>query len=401
MISQLRLKFAEASRLEAEARTRLGARHPDMVSISAQVRDARQLIMDELARISRAAHGDFERAKAAEEALTKSLDQLKNQSSDSGDAMVRLRELERLADASRTIYSSFLRRTRELNEQEDITTINARVISPATPAQRSSGPSRALIGIGSVAVGGILGLLLAVLVEQFDATLRNRRQFQNASGLPVLGEFAGTGRRRRTSGLNAPVIDDPRSPFAISAIRLADLFASQALPDRVRTILFLSAAGPATEVVLNVAIAASQATWRVLMVDADSSGTGLSGHLDVTPGFGLADVIDGRCDLASAVLADDRTALRILANGGGRGNPATRSSPQQIEKTLMVQADAYELVFIDGGMIGADATAYALAASVDDIILVAGAGLTSASRIRDVLDVLGPFRDRLRGIVTI
>lgn len=400
VISQLRLKYAEASRLEAEARTRLGARHPDMVSITAQVRDARQLILDELSRISRAAQGDYERAKAAEDALAKSLDQLRNQSSDTGDALVRLRELERQADASRTIYSAFLRRTRELNEQEDIATINARVISPATPAQRPSGPSRALIGLGSVMVGGILGLLLAVLAEQFDATLRNRRQFQQASGLPVLGEFPRRGRSR-SGGLNAPVLDAPRDPFAISAFRLADLFAAEALPDRARSVLFLSVAAPATEVVLNVAIATAQATWRVLLVDADSSGNGLTGHLDVDAAHGLADVLDQQCDLSGAVLTDDRTSLRILANGARGRLRSSRPSPQQIEKSLLVPANAYELVFIDGGTIGADAAAYALAAVVDDIVLVAGAGQASASQIRDALDLIGPFRDRLRGIVTV
>ena len=403
VISQLRLKYAEASRLEAEARTRLGARHPEMASIVAQVRDARALIMDELSRISRAAQGDFERARAAEDSLSRSLDQLKGQSSVTGDALVRLRELERQADASRTIYAAFLKRTRELNEQEDISTINARVISPATPAQNGSGPSRALIGIGSVAVGGILGLLLALLAEQFDTTLRNRRQFQQVSGLPVLSEFPINSARRASDGLRAPVIEAPRSPFAIGAYRLADLFAAQAISHRARSVLFLSVGAPATEVVLNVSIAAAQATWRVLMVDADGSGHGLSRHLELTPNWGLSDVVERRADLAAAILTDDRTGVRILANAG-LGNPSTgasRPSPQQIEQRLLTPADGYELIFIDGGEVGRDATAYAMSAVVDDVVLVAGTGQTSSSQIRDAMDMLGPFRDRLRGIVTL
>ena len=404
IISQLRMKFAEASRLEAEARTRLGARHPELASIVAQVRDARVLIGEELSRISRAAQGDFERAKAAEEALARSLDQLKGQSSVTGDALVRLRELERQADASRTIYAAFLKRTRELNEQEDINTINARVISPATPAQFSSGPSRALIGIGSVAVGGILGLLLALLAEQFDTTLRNRRQFQQVSGLPILSEFpVNSARRIATDGLRAPVIDAPRSPFAIGAYRVADMFAAQALSHRARSVLFLSVGAPATEVVLNVSIAAAQATWRVLMVDADGSGNGLSRHLDLAPNFGLSDVVERRADLASAILTDDRTGVRILANAGA-GKPSTgasRPSPQQIEIQLLTPADGYELIFIDGGEVGRDATAYAMAAVVDDVVLVAGTGQTSSAQVRDAIDMLGPFRDRLRGLVTL
>lgn len=405
VISQLRLKFAEASRLEAEARTRLGGRHPEMASIVAQVKDARALIMDELSRISRAAQGDYERAKAAEEALARNLDQLRSQSSDSGDAMVRLRELERLADASRTIYNSFLKRTRELNEQEDITTINARIISPATPAQYPNGPGKSIILVGSVAVGGILGLLLAILAEQFDATLRDRRQFQRASGLAVLGELPTDPSRRRSGGLRAPVMDAPRSPYAIGVYRIADLFAARALPDRARSVLFLSIGVPAgtTEAVLNVSIATAQATWRVLMIDADSSGSGLTRHLDTMAQWGLNDVIDQRCALQSAILTDDRTGVRILANasGGQAASFASRPSPQQIQALVLEPASGYELIFIDGGNIGHNANAYAMAAVVDDIVLIAGSGHTSTTQLRDALDLIGPFRDRVRGLITI
>lgn len=404
VISQLRLKFAEASRLEAEARTRLGARHPEMTSITAQVRDARQLIQEELARISRAAHGDFERARAAEEALSKSLDQLRDQYSHSGDAMVRLRELERQADATRTIYNAFLKRTRELTEQEDISTINARVISPANPAQFANGPGKSIVVAGSMVVGTMLGLLLAILAEQLDPNLRTRKQFQQATGLPVLSELPVDGGRRRRNGVEATVIDAPRSPFAIGAFRLADLFAARAYSDRARSVLFLSLAPDNNNaaLVLNVAIAAAQASWRVVMVDADGSGNGLSRHLDIAPHWGLSDVLDQRCPLASALLTDDRTHVRILPNAGAGHvrSSAIRPSPQQVHGVLLAPANEFELLFIDGGVIGQDATGYALAASVDDIVLVAGVGQTSPGQIRDALDVLGPFRDRVRGLVT-
>lgn len=404
VISQLRLKYAEASRLEADARTRLGARHPEMTSITAQVRDARQLILDELSRISRAAQGDFERARAAEASLTKSLDQLRSQSSHSGDAMVRLRELERLADASRTIYNSFLKRTRELSEQEDFTTINARVISPATPAESPSGPGKSIILAGSIVAGTFLGLLFALLAEQFDSALRSRRQFQQSTGLPVLGEFPPTGVARTGSGLEAHVMEAPRSAFANSACRVADLFAAQADAQRPRTVLFLTAGAgtQGTEAVLNVAIAAAQATWRVLMVDADGSGGGLGRHLDVSPEWGLGDVIERRCGLSAAVLADGRTGVRILPQAGkDRTARALRPSPQQIDQTLLAAADGYELIFIDGGIAGQDATAFAIAAVADDLVLVARNGATTQADLRDAMDMLTPFRDRVRGLITV
>ena len=399
VLSQLRLKYAEAQRLEADARTKLGAKHPDMIALAAQTRDMRSLVLDELNRISKSAQAEFERARASEESLSKSLDQLKMQSSDMGEASVRLRELERQAEATRTIYSSFLKRARELSEQEDLTTLNARIISSATPPHQSAGVSRSLILAGSMVAGLMIGLMLALLLEQFDSTLRDRKQFQLASNLPVLGEMPA--RRRKDGGVVAHVIESPAAPFSLGACRVADTFAAHALPDRARSVLFLTVGRKtsATEIVLNVAIAAAQATWRVLMIDGDASGNGLSAQLDHQPHAGLAEVGDRRVSLAGAVLTDERSGLRILPVCGPQGG-ARRPSPQQLQANVLVPANSFELVFIDGGSLEQGNSALAFAGAVDDIVLVAGSGRTSTRELQEAVEALRSVASKLRGIVT-
>lgn len=403
LISQLRLKYAEASRLETDARQRLGERHPEMMSLSAQARDMRAQIAAELTRISRAAQSDFERAKAAEETLVRNLDQARTQSTDTSESSVRLRELERQAEASRSIYAAFLKRTRELSEQEDINPIASRLISPANPAQFSASLSRSLAVIGGTIAGGLLGLFLALLAEQFDGTLRNRRQFQELSGLPVLADFSAT-PRRSADALRAPVIESPRSAAALAAFRVADAFAAKAGVDGPRSVLFVSIGEvSSTEMVLNVAIAAAQASWRVLMVDADGTGEGVSRHLEVKPGAGLLDVLQGASRLTGSILTDDRTSVRILPHTGATAGPGRRVRPSagQIASQILTPSTGFELIFIDGGPWGGDATSYAFAGAVDDIVLVAPSAKVSSRQVRDALDSLAPFADRMAGIVTV
>lgn len=404
VIGQLRIKYAEAARLEADARNRLGDRHPEMAALAAQTRDARSQITNELSRISRAAQSEFDRAKASEDALARSVDQLRSQTSDQGESSVRLRELERQAEANRTIYNAFLKRARELNEQTDINPLSARVISPATPAQFSTSVSRSLVLMGATLAGGALGLLLALLAEQFDGRLRDRRGFQEATGLPVIADFAeGSARRRADDALRAPVIDAPRSALALGACRIADTFAALAEEGRPRSVLFLGVgAATATEIALNAAIAAAQATWRVLLIDGDGAGHGLSRHLDVAPEFGLRDILSRRATLAGSVMADETTDVQILAQAGGdRTSVAMRPSPQQIETLVLNDAHDFELIFVDGGVIGRDATAYAFAGAVDDIVLVAATGQTSSRQISDALEHTQPYADKVRGLVTV
>lgn len=398
VLSQLRLKYADAARLEADARTKFGARHPEMVSASAQLRDTRSQVSEELTRISRAAQSEFERARASEDSLSRSLDQLKVQSSSTGEASVRLRELERQADASRTIYASFLKRARELNEQEDLSTYNARVVSPATPPNYPSSVSRSMVAAGASIVGLLIGLVLALLTEQFDPTLRDRRQFQQASGLPVIGEMPAS---RQKSGVSAHVLDAPNSAAALGACRIADAFAAQADPSRMRSVMFLTV-GPAvqgTETVLNAAIAAAQAEWRVLMIDADTSGHGLSGQLEQQPRLGLAEVIERRGSLQAALMHDSRSGLRILALSGADSGSMPRATPHGIQQQVLVPANAYELTFIDGGAIETASAALAFAPMVDDIVLIAGTGRSTAKDLATGIDTLRAFSHKLRGIV--
>lgn len=403
VIAQLRLKLAEAARLEADARTRLGERHPEMASLSAQTREARSQISDELNRLSQLAKNEFERARAAEDTLSKNLDQLRSQSSDTSEASVRLRELDRQAEASRSIYNAFLKRTRELSEQEEINPLTARVISQATPPQYQTGVSKALVLAGSTIAGFMIGLLMALVAEQLDGTLRNKRQFQDMSGLPVLAHLGGPEARLSGEGLRALVMDAPRSSFALGACRIADSIAADSQAGRPRSALFVSAGGvPSTELTLNVAIAAAQATWRTLMIDADGSGAGVSRHLDVRPNAGLAEVVSRRARLSGSVLTDERTHVRILPmTDGGRSGAAPRLSPQHIASDVLSPEAGFELVFVDGGDITRNATAYSFAPVVDDIVLVAASGQTSSRDFRDAMDLLQPFAAKLRGVVTL
>ena len=71
---------------------------------------------------------------------------------------MRLRELEREVEASRDVYQSFLKRSRETEEQESLNTSSARIIGEATvPQRRTFPPAMSLIAM----VGFMLGALAA------------------------------------------------------------------------------------------------------------------------------------------------------------------------------------------------------------------------------------------------
>ncbi len=171
-IGLLREQYAAAVQREATLTAELGPQHPYVIDARAQVRNAQRLIAEELARIAEAASNDYQRARANEETLANSLAALKRRATDMSLAFVKLRELEREAEASRAVYESFLGRARETREQERLDTVNVRILSEAQPPlERSFPPRRALLLLAGLLVGILGGIGLAYLAELFHRRL--------------------------------------------------------------------------------------------------------------------------------------------------------------------------------------------------------------------------------------
>ncbi|MBB4261803.1 MULTISPECIES: exopolysaccharide transport family protein [unclassified Bradyrhizobium] len=157
-IANLRAQYADARKKYAEQAGELGPRHPALRQTEKQVEDLKRTISEEIDRFAQSAKNDLTRARDYEASLNRATEAQKRQSVQLSQAAVRLRELEREADASRDVYQSFLKRSRETEEQETLNTSAARVIGEATvPQRRSFPPAMSLFAM----IGFIFGALAA------------------------------------------------------------------------------------------------------------------------------------------------------------------------------------------------------------------------------------------------
>ena len=123
-------------------------RHPLVAGVRAQIRDTQKLINDEVHRILQSRQHSFAVAAAREASLQKSLDELQNVSGESGRAEVRLRELQREADANRTLYKSFFGHYKEATARESFDLPEARIVTKAdVPIQPSFPKPLLFIGL--------------------------------------------------------------------------------------------------------------------------------------------------------------------------------------------------------------------------------------------------------------
>lgn len=163
-LAALRSQHSAAARREAELAATLKPKHPALIQAQQQVRKIAGEIDAEIRRIAEATSREYQRAQGSEASLEKNLDDVKSSLTQINAKIVTLRELERDAAASRGVYEAFLKRTQEVGEQGKLPITNTRVISRATPPEhRALPPSKALLGLGGLMLGGMAGMLLALL----------------------------------------------------------------------------------------------------------------------------------------------------------------------------------------------------------------------------------------------
>ena len=95
--------------------------------------------------------------------LESELDGLKSLADHNNQAQIRLRELEREAEASKAVFEAYLMRARQTSEQEKLASNSTRILSLATVPQRPVYPRTAIILAASLLGGLGLGITLAWL----------------------------------------------------------------------------------------------------------------------------------------------------------------------------------------------------------------------------------------------
>ncbi|MGE7367465.1 GumC family protein [Neorhizobium sp. NPDC001467] len=152
-----------------------GSRHPRLVAMQSERATLEQAINEEAERILQQAKQESDQARTTLTALRGRSDAERATVFTNNDAQVRLRDLERDARARAAVYETYLTRTNQISERQEIDTSNVRVISnPVPPKTRSWPPATPLLVAGGGVAGAVIGIGLALVFGLF-VYLRNVR----------------------------------------------------------------------------------------------------------------------------------------------------------------------------------------------------------------------------------
>jgi uncharacterized protein involved in exopolysaccharide biosynthesis/Mrp family chromosome partitioning ATPase len=453
-IANLRAQYAEARRKYAELSSELGPRHPSLMNMEKQVEDLRKNITEELNRFSQSAKNDLTRARDYEASLNKALDSQKHQSVDLSQASVRLRELERDVDANRNVYQSFLKRSRETEEQETLNTSAARIIGEATaPQRRIFPPAMSLIAMIGFAIGALAAAAWVVAVDRLSipvtaatatATKNESREKQPRATLspdmkisiepprqplappdkqpqapvvapiekPLIARLQETDVLRTLTGILAvPGVSDvtrmgwptlrvnlPPGAFVAAIHQLcetATMHASGQTP--VMAVIGAGSSTDRTVVALNAALAAARDGVKVLMIDADHGGRALS---DKLKGGGKTEASRfGWLSIGSKASRAVKTENGISILPAVEGSDVKAS--EAIRKSIAQARSSgdYDLVILDGPAMPWSAADRKLLDTADGLVAMLPVDLDINDAMEDIITALGGAERKLIGVV--
>jgi hypothetical protein len=395
-ITALRGQYAEVVRREAEQTATLGARHPAVIDIEAQTERLRRMIDDEIDRVAAAARLEYASAKASEQTLADNFESLKRSAIGTSEALVGLRELERDAQSSRSIYEAFLTRARETGEQERLDTKNIRVLTKADlPQRRSSPPPSLLLALGATILGAAVGTGI-VLVRPPAAVGAAQSGFGDGlrRTLAAIGFWPAADPELPLLAMlpdadvsfSLSAIDDPASPLTRAMRNVYDaLRAHRTAPGNSSVLVVASGVEDATAAVPLMLAAVAAATQRVLLIDTDLERRTLSA-LDAEQGeAGLVDVALGHRLLSDVTKLDRETNINLVPFVSPESRRDRRIYDGDLKRAFE-QTKRYDLVIVAATSHGDPSLAF-FADQVDHIVLV--------GRATDYDESFGSFTARL------
>lgn len=393
LLAKLRAEQILLSRKQAELATTYGPNHPQMKDIEAQRGEMDVRFEAEVDRIVRNLENELEVILTRERALERQLSDLKTESAKLDTAEVRLRELQRDAAASRNIYESFLNRMKETEEQKQIVTADASIISRAVPPSAPVFPPPVAFLVLGLIGGALGGTMLSFLVDGLDNRVRSARQLEAELKLFTFGVVPKLPNLGNPGAVVARILRQPNGPYAeqirsvFSAIKLANLdhpprliLVTSALPGEGKTTLscslgvFASTSGDSEE--------------RALIVDVDLRRPRVAATLGIKAERGLVDVLTGECTLDEAILTHEATGLDVVPGRKSVGNPTALLLSKRFREFLDEARRRYAFVVVDMPPVVGFSDAQLVASSVDLVVLVSQWEQTKKDAVRAALDAL-------------
>jgi capsular exopolysaccharide synthesis family protein len=410
VIIGLRGQQSEVAGRRAELSSRYGPRHPEVMKVEREAADVQAQIDQEIRRIVSNLESEAGIAGQKVRSIESGISRLRSELTSNNRSLVRLRELERDADASRTLYESFLERFKQTDDQESIAEADARVISKAVAPSSQSSPNTLFNIIMGMILGLVSGIGAIVLAEMLDNGLSTGADVEREIGLPFIASIPklGGGPIGFIKGLMGErtlpddyIVANPLSLFAESfrTLRSTILLSNNNKPPKVITVASALPAEGKTTAVRSLGRLSAMSGSRTVIVDCDLRLRQLSKNSETKPKAGLLKYLKGDAPLKDLIIRDEKTECDFILNSEDEYTNKDLFGTPAFAKMLTSLKRKYDLIILDTAPILLVAETRTIANVSDVVVVTTRWRKTKSDAVKTAANILKNVNANVIGIV--
>lgn len=317
------------------------------------------------------------------------------------EAEVQLAQLERQKMANEEIYTMLLGKLEESKIAESMQISEARIIDVAMIPDHPVSPKPRQNTVIGFVFGLLVGVGLALLLEQLDTSIKSSKEIEELTGLSVLATIPLVKDNDRT---HIPTIEEPHSQIAEAyrILRTNIAFAATAKPIKSLLVTSTLPQEGKTTTCINLCITLAQQGHDTVLLDCDFRRPMLhhyfSSHITNSK-HGLSDVLLGKLKLSDAIVKSTTEKLSFVTSGTIPSNPAELLGSSKMKDLLDTLKGKFEFVVIDAPPALGVADARVLGRIADGIVVVVMAKKTHRDGVLEIKDELERSGEKIIGFV--
>ncbi|MGJ7562523.1 polysaccharide biosynthesis tyrosine autokinase [Variovorax sp. GB1R11] len=291
------------------------------------------------------------------------------------------------------LYVSLLNSSLQMRLAKEGKVGNVRMLDEALTPEEPVWPKKPLVLAVAFLVGLIIGAVTAILRSSFFGGIRNPTEIEAHTGLNVYStiplsvtqKILDKSVENKVKGVHVLALSHPEDA-AIESLRSLRTALQFAMLEASNNRLIISGATPGvgkTFVSVNFAAVTAAAGKRVLLIDADLRKGRVNQFFSIARASGLSELIVGTLGLNQAIRSQMLPNLDVLTTGVLPPNPAELLTSTSFAQILDKVSADYDLVIVDTAPVLVAADTASVAPLSGTLLLVARAEKTHLGELNE------------------